>query len=247
MKYYLISCLLLIYTNLAEAGSPSSLKVCKKLEKQLGYSGISSVENRVSPVASAALDDYKSIYFSSINKLLRQEKYNFANSHLHNVVDNTVLKIHLLDTIFYSFPALPKNLFLFRGNSLGHRDHRPYPPESTLTEFAYVSTSVDIKVAEKFSHSADKSEVGQVMAIYFSKGLKQKGIVLCDEKEAEVLLPRKLDFKVMDEITMDNSNVTLSLVQLCRTANTCEFDVSKDVAKVWEKIKREQLEFINDI
>lgn len=244
MKKCLIFGLLLIfYTNVVEADAKSSLKICQKLEKKLGYSGMDSIEERVSPMAFRALDDYKSIFYSTMNSFLRSSKYNLSNL----PVSTELMRTHLLDTIFYNFPALPENLILFRGSSLGYRKNQPYRAEEIFTEFSYVSTSADIKVAESFSHSINKDDNGQVMALYFQKGLIQKGLVLCDEKESEVLLPHKISFRVMDEVPMSDPRITLSLVQICTTDQSCEFEVRKDVVKKWEKIRREQLKYENDI
>jgi hypothetical protein len=231
-----------------EAGSSPS--ICEQLKSDLGYSGLSQIKGFVSPKAFSALDDYKGVSYSRLNGYLRQNASDFdAGYRLQDggavpiPVDATVLTIHLLDTIFYSLPVLPKNVILFRGNTLGYRANKAHAPESTLREWAYLSTSARLRTAAAFAHSSLSDEKGQIMAFYFSETASRRAIVICDAKEEEVLLPRGRDLKVMDETLLEDGNLTLSLVQIC--GPNCDWKIPASTEAVWQKIKAEPFSFVN--
>lgn len=138
-------------------------------------------------------------------------------------------QIKLMDQSFNKVPHLPKDLVLFRGQTLGYRKDRPFENGEIFTDKAYWSTTTRPKNAEVFAGTSG------VLFIVYSGQKKFKGIVL-NETENEVLLPRDLTFKVMS--TKMKKNLQLALIQICEDKDSCAKEVENTYAATFWNLLR---------
>lgn len=131
-----------------------------------------------------------------------------------------------LDRIIDRAPVLPHDLILFRGLSLSWRPN--LQPGEEFEDRAYVSTSTARQVAERFARKADHSKV--LFVLYFGNE-SQKGILIDEYGEDEVLLPRGQRFRAMDRRQADG--YTAYLVQLCGRQRCATKVTRPDVIHLW--------------
>lgn len=213
---------------------------CSKLQNKVGYYGVESLKSRVEESAFQAFMSYKGSAHKEMNKTLRK-----FGDYLPVISPNKIINdIHSLDTIFEKLPRLPLDLFLFRGSTLNFNKNLPFANGEQIREWTYTSTTLNIDDAYKFAQPKNQNERGQLFVLYFAKKKAPKGIVICDTTDAEILLPRQTDFKIMDSVLLnEDTRITLSLVQVCSVGNNCEEEIRKDISKTWNDIKIDQINF----
>ena len=139
-----------------------------------------------------------------------------------------------IDRVFARVPALPGDLVLFRGISLGFRGGRPYAIGEEYVDKGYVSTSASYKVARYFAVEMDDEEEDParraVLVIYQAAAVRG---ILIDQGEDEVILGHGRKFRVMAK--KDGvSKYDLYLVQAC--AGTCAGALPEGMESFWRAL-----------
>lgn len=213
---------------------------CPVLQMRVGYTGLEGVQKKVDDAVFQSLVRYKSSDTTQMNKTLRK-----FQDFLPTISTNKIINdIHAIDSIFESLPELPYGLLLFRGSTLNFRQNRPYEVNEVGQEWTYTSTTLNILSAYKYAQPKVQKDRGQILVYYFAVDADRKAIAVCDPVDEEVLLPRRISFKVMDTLRLnEDTRISLSLVQICNPKGSCEDSIRKDVQRQWVDLKVNQLHY----
>jgi hypothetical protein len=170
--------------------------------------------------------DQEDSFYSEINGFLRF----YPNPYDWNGIGPEDAKgiVADIDRLLEKVPALPSDLILYRGMTLGWHRNKPLAIGEEFEDKAYVSTSTSRAAAE---HFAEGDDPGAVLTLYFGaevgKGLLFKG------SEDEVMLAHGQKFRVMAR--RPHGRTTAYLVQICGQG-PCKKSVDrKDVLSDWGK------------
>ena len=206
----------------------------QELSKMVGYNDVWEAHQaqRLSYGEAMALTSYVSYddaIYPEINEYLRfgkaEDLYYFQSK------DELLKTIEDMDSGIKKIAILPQNLMSFRGVSFKFRNNKCYQKNETFSDPAFVSTSVDLSVANSFS-GALSDEIKSSGVLYLYSNDNHPGILI-NPLEDEVLLPRNLKFKVMDRV--DQGKVCRLLIQIC--VKECTKEVSRpDISQAWKKL-----------
>lgn len=233
MKFVGFWIILNLFTQ-AWAAIPGPFYSYEELSKIVGYNDVwdAHQSKRVTEDEALALSSYVSYddpIYPEINEYLRfgraDELYYFQNK------QELLRTIKSMDKGIKKLAILPENLMSFRGVNFKFRNDKCYQKNDTFSDPAFVSTSVDLSVANSFAGTLS-DEIKSPGVYYLYSNDKHPGILI-NPLEDEILLPRNLKFKVMERI--DQGKVCRLLVQIC--VKECTKEISRpDILQAWKKI-----------
>jgi hypothetical protein len=219
--------LLLFTILLSVSNSFASTYTYQELYDKLEYSKIEKTLRSSPEMDSLAMYiDPSDTNYSEINQYLRHiphDWYAIGPKEAKATVKD-------IDYLMKNHPALSQDLVLFRGLNLNWRSNRPFKINEEFTDKAYISTSLNLKIAEQFA--TKENENGVLLVMYF-ENKPSKGILVPsnEAQEEEVLLERGMSFKVMD--TKKRDSYTLHLVQICGHSECKRSIKNEDAKKIW--------------
>lgn len=126
--------------------------------------------------------------------------------------------VRLIDGVINKLKALPKDLVLFRGISLGFREEKFFNVDEIIIDKAYLSSSTSRKVSYYFSNSKKNSAI----FIFYSSQKRFSGAAVND-MEDEILLPRNSILKIMKEKKKGTKQIVIA--QICEEEKLCEKNI----------------------
>lgn len=230
MKLCLFISFLLLGLNPAWAGH-SPIYSYEELSKTVGYRDTWEAyqQGRISLEEQWALSsyvEYDDPIFPEINEYLRLGKvdplYYFES------VDELKKTVLNMDSGLEKLAKLPGDLLTFRGTTFEFRENRCYVQNEEYRDLGFVSTSVEKSVAEGFAGVHSEKKKGSGVLYLYSNAQTHPGLLI-NPLEKEVLLPRGMNYKVMQR--KDLGGVCHLLVQICE--KVCQTTISRSEISVY--------------
>lgn len=161
----------------------------------------------LNPEQTEALNRYtaKEGTFDSTNTFLREivgfNKVIPPKPGRAQVTPETPIITKALDSIFATIPSLPKGLILFRGMPIDPRDVKIPSKGKSIRFPQFLSTSLDPQIAHHFA-SYRRSEQHRYLFIIKIGSDEIPGLLVGNERETEIILPRSLSLRVDSKRTV---------------------------------------------